>query len=234
MRRFHLLLAALSLIIIFLSLNRLTSLTTTFLDPFEFLRLLDFNAMLPLPLSTVLIYYLLRRDIIAARQLQAPLFLVFSLLFVTGIYLFGAGSGDHEITNYLNTRFCRGGAIDSPLCNIIAYNDDVFSHLVYYAGFVALNLSLLFTEFLLPRKTRATRLDLLLILPNALIIAAGIFANLAFEEVAIDLAIFTFVTLLSLYLLWLKRRDPLRFPTIFYIASSYSIGIITTLFYKLL
>ena len=235
MKRIHIILTGLSLTIILLSINRLTSLTQGYLQPFEFLRLLDFNAMLPIPLLSVLLYYLLRREIIYESPFyKRKLYLICALLFVCGIYFFGAGSGDHEVTNYLNFRFCEGGELNSTLCNIIDYNDNKFSHYVYYLGFVLLNVSLMLLEHFYPRKTRVLNKDLILIALNSVFIALGIFANLAFEEAFIDLIVFSSVMVLSIYLLLFTKRRKRELPITFYFAASYTLGIISTLIYKIL
>lgn len=235
MRNVHLILTALSLNIILLSLNRLTNLTSGYLQPFEFLRWLDFNAMLPIPLLSVLLYYLLRREVIYENTFhKTKTYILLALLFISGVYFFAAGSGDHEVTNYLNTRFCDRGTVQSPICNIISYNDDTFSHYVYYLGFILLNISLMFLEKYYPRKVSVSKRDLLLILPNSLFIALGIFANLAFEEARIDLVIFGSIMLLSLYLLLSTKNKPNKLPITFYFASSYTLGVLSTLVYKFL
>src|SRR5690349_2799482 len=136
MKKIHWILTGLTFSIIILSLNRLTTLTSGYLQPYEFLRWLDFNAMLPIPLLSVLLYYLLWRQVgwIDAFP-RTGKHVVLALLFISGVYFFAAGSGTHEVTNYLNTRFCDAGRTKNTICNIIAYNDDEFSHYVYYLGF---------------------------------------------------------------------------------------------------
>lgn len=235
MRRFHLILTGLSFTIIALSLNRLTSFTQGYLQPYEYLRWLDFNAMLPIPLLSVLLYYLLRREIIYQSPFyKTRVYLILALLFVSGVYLFGAGSGDHEVTNYLNTRFCKGGKVESPLCNIVSFNDDQFSHYVYYLGFILLNVSLMVLEHFYPRKLSIVKTDVILILINSLFISAGIFANLAFEEATVDLIVFSSVMALSLYLLFFSKSKALQLPVTLYFALAYTLGVSSTLLYKML
>jgi hypothetical protein len=235
MKKIHWILTGLSLTIVLLSLNRLTSFTAGYLQPYEFLRWVDFNAMLPIPLISLILYYLLQRQITYDSPFQrTSKYLLLMVLFVSGVYLFGAGSGDHEVTNYLNTRFCERGDTNSTLCNIIGYNDDEFSHYVYYLGFILLNVSLICMEFYTPRTQQASRKDLFFILLNSLLIGLGIFANLAFEEIGLDLVFFGSVLLLALALLLLGKRSVYGLPIIFYFAASYSLGVIGTVLYKLL
>lgn len=234
MKKIHFLLTGLSVVILLLSLNRLTSLTLSYLQPYEFLRWLDFNAMIPIPLLSILLYYLLLRDVIYESKFKkTKLYVFLLLLFITGVYLFGVSSGNHEVNNYLNTRFCERGTVDSPLCNIISYNDDEFSHIIYYLGFVFMNVVLLLMEYNMPRKKGMIKRDYVYIWANALFIGLGIFANLAFEEIGIDLYVFGFLMTLSLYLLYSKKIIS-KLPLTYYFAVSYTVGVIGTGMYKLI
>jgi len=234
MKRVHLLLTALSITILLLSFNRLTSFTLSYLQPYDFLRWLDFNAMIPIPLLSIILYYLLLREVTYESKFKkTKLYSFLFLLFITGVYLFGASSGDHEVTNYLNTRFCERGTIDSPLCNIISYNDDEFSHIVYYLGFVFMNVVLLLMEYNTPRKKGMLKKDYIFVTANAIFIGLGIFANLAFEEIGIDLYVFGFLMALSLYLLYAKKIVS-KFPLTYYFAVSYTVGVLGTGMYKLI
>ena len=158
MKKVHWLLTGLSVTILLLSVNRLTSLTLSYLQPNGFLRWLDFNAMIPIPLLSILLYYFLLRDTVRESVFKKKTLYTFLFaLFITGVYLFGASSGTHEVTNYLNARFCHAGSVKSTICNIISYNDDEFSHVIYYLGFVLMNLVLLFMEYNIPRQKGMTR-----------------------------------------------------------------------------
>lgn len=235
MKIVHRILTGLSLTIVLLSLNRLFSFTSSYLQPYEFLRWLDFNAMLPIPLLTIVLYYLLKRDIQGNTNAKKSKYhLWINLAFITGVYFFAAGSGDHEVTNYLNTRFCDAGEIKSTLCNIISYNDDEFSHIIYYIGFILLNISLIFTEFTLPRKTKVSKHDLILVSLNGLFIALGIFANLAFEPASLDLPFFSGMAILATYLAFFREKSYKNLPVIFYLVISYGVGVAGTLLYKLM
>lgn len=65
--------------------------------------------------------------------------------------------------------------------------------------------------------------------PNGLFIAAGIFANLAFEAIGLDLYIVALLAGLAVYLL---RRQGAR-PLFIYYATAYGVGLIATGLYKL-
>ena len=189
--------------------------------------------MIPIPLSSVILYFLLKNEIIKDSPFRkTAIYLILNLLLISGIYFFAAGSGTHEFANYLHFKFCRSDPSTS-LCNIIIYNDDRFSHYVYYIGFILMNIALMFMEFFSPRKEKISRKDLIFVTLNSLVIAFGIFANLAFEEALLDLFFFGSVMILSLYLLLKDKKMSLKMPILYYFASSYTIGIVSTIIYKL-
>ena len=189
--------------------------------------------MLPIPLMAIILYFLLRQQIVYESLFKkSALFIMLNILLITGIYFFAAGSGIHEVTNYLHFRFCEKQIINKTLCSIVVYNDDQFSHYVYYLGFVLMNIALMFLEYKMPRKKAVVTKDLLLIIPNSLFIALGIFDNLAFEKIGIDLWVFTSVMALAIYLLFFAKRKFSQLPITFYFGAAYTLGVLSTFIYK--
>jgi hypothetical protein len=105
------------------SAARLSDMTVGYVAPNQFLRWVDLNNMLALPLMSLIAFYLLKRRLEAASPGHGRAHLALGLLFVIGIYLLAAGYGDHEVTNYLHSRFCADGA-SSELCRVIIFNGD--------------------------------------------------------------------------------------------------------------
>ena len=230
MKQVKWILTGLSGVIVLLSLNRLTNLTQGLLMPAQYLRWQDFNAMLPLPLLTVVLYVLLWWNTIGhEKEIKTKHFKVLLITLAAGIYFFAASSGLHEVTNYLNHRYCITSVLEPELCGIIGYNDDVFSHELYYLGLVLMNVALLVSEYVRPRTQSMTKGDLVVVSANALFIAAGIVANLAFEEIGIDLYVFSALAGLSLYLLHKRGFKYAHVPIIYYSAMAYTLGVIITL-----
>ena len=128
--RTHLLLGALSFVIVLGSINRLSSATTGYVLANEFLRWVDLINMLVIPLATVMLFLLLKRHLTGGAR--TPLWL--DLAFIASVYLLAVSYGDHEVTNYLHIRFCPD-PVSSPICRIIAFNDDDFGHWLFFAGF---------------------------------------------------------------------------------------------------
>lgn len=224
MKRIHLLLAVQSVVAILVSINRLGAWTLGYVLPNEFLRWVDFNNMLVLPLISLVAFYLLKKTIeydSPAREGRAHLTL--NLIFIVGLYFLGASYGDHEVTNYLHHRFCLEDT-SSDLCRIVIFNDDEFSHWVFFTGFVMVNASLLFMQNLFPHREQLTGADVCLLIFNALFLGAGILANLGFEEIGLDLYIVALLAILSAYLLWRRGREPL----FIYYTAAYWFGLIAS------
>lgn len=222
--RIHWLLTIQSAVIILLSINRLSSLTTGYVAANEFLRWVDFHNMLTLPLISLATFVLLKQHLeYASPQREGRLHRVLTLNFIVGVYIFGVGYGEHEVTNYLHVRFCLAEPT-SALCRIIIFNDDEFSHWVWFGGFVIINAILMAIQALFPTRTPLGRRDWWLIGANALFIALGIVANLAFEEIGLDLYIVALLALVAWGLTWRKGQQPL----LFYYAAAYTVGLIVT------
>ncbi len=222
--RLHWLLTVQSVVIILLSFNRLSSLTIAYVAANEFLRWMDFHNMLTIPLISLIAFVLLKFHLeydnpqrnFRARQLL-------TLIFIVGVYILGAGYGDHEITNYLHVRFCMADTTNS-LCRIVIFNDDEFAHWIWFAGFVIINAALMGVQALFPTRSPVTVRDGWLIGVNALFIALGIIANLAFEEIGLDLYIVALLAGLAWLLIGRKGWQPL----FLYYAVAYTVGLVVT------
>lgn len=225
MKKIHLLLAVQSVVAILVSINRLGTWTLGYVLPNEFLRWVDFNNMLILPLISVIASYLLKKTIeYDSPRRESNAHIVWNLVFIVGLYLLAASYGDHEVTNYLHQRFCASD-ISSALCRILIFNDDQFSHWIFFTGFVLINTALLFLQTVFPYREQLTTGDASLLVGNAAFLAAGIFANLGFEEIGLDLYVVALLALLSVYLLWRRGKQPL----FIYYTAAYWLGLIASL-----
>ncbi|MCL4303170.1 MAG: hypothetical protein KJ077_46220 [Anaerolineae bacterium] len=224
----HWLLLVQSVDVILVSINRLSSLTTGYVAANEFLRWVDLLNMLVLPLISMIAFYLLKKQVeYDSPTREGRWHLALNLTFFIGVYLLAASYGTHEVTNYLHVRFCLDDE-DSPLCRVIIFNDDEFSHWVFFAGFVMVNAALMFLQILFPYRGQMTQRDWVFLVINGLFIALGIFANLAFEEIGLDLYVVAILAVLSLALFW--RRGPQ--PLVIYYTTAYTLGLVATAIYK--
>jgi hypothetical protein len=224
-KRIHTLLGVQSLVAILVSVNRLGTWTLGYVLPNEFLRWVDFNNMLFLPLISVVASYLLKKTLeYDSRQRESGAHIAWNLVFIIGLYLLAASYGDHEVTNYLHQRFCATDTT-SDLCRIVIFNDDEFSHWVFFTGFVMVNVAILFIQSLFPHREKINNMDFALLALNALFLGAGVFANLGFEEIGLDLYIVALLALISAYLLWRRGRHPM----FIYYTIAYWLGLVGSL-----
>lgn len=230
MNRIHTLLGVQSLVAILVSINRLGTWTLGYVLPNEFLRWVDLNNMLVLPLMSVVASYLLKKTIeYDSPQRESRAHITWNLVFIVGLYLLAASYGNHEVTNYLHQRFCAtDGASD--LCRIIIFNDDEFSHWIFFTGFVMVNAAILFIQDLFPHRQGITNTDVALLALNALFLGAGVFANLGFEEIGLDIYVVALLALVSVYLFWRRGRQPM----FIYYTIAYWLGLIGSLIAQLL
>ena len=225
----HWLLAIQSLVVILVSINRLGSFTLGYVAENQFLRWVDLNNMLVLPLISLVAFYLLKKHLeYGGPALNSRQHLLVNLLFIVGIYLLGASYGDHEVTNYLHVRFCDP-IRDETLCRIVIFNDDQFSHWLFFIGFVLMNGAMLALQLLFPYRGQMSGRDTTLLIVNALFIGLGVFANLAFEVIGLDLYVVALLAAISGWALGRYGRQPL----IVYYLTAYLFGLLATALYKL-
>lgn len=230
MKRIHTLLAVQSFVAILVSVNRLGPWTLGYALPNQFLRWVDFNNMLVFPLISLVAFYLLKKTLeYGSPARDGTAHMAINLTFVIGIYLLGASYGDHEVTNYLHGRFCAADA-SSDLCRIVIFNDDEFGHWVFFTGFIMMNAALLFLQNLFPHNEPLSAADIGLLIFNSLFLGAGILANLGFEEIGLDLYVIALLTILSIYFLWKKGKQPLF---VYYTAAN-GLGLISSLIAQIL
>ena len=225
----HALLAVQSVVVILVSINRLSTLTLGYVAANEFLRWVDLNNMLILPLASLIAFYLLKKYMegTAGPALNGRWHFILNLAFIVGVYLLGASYGDHEVTNYLHARFCPTDEA-SDLCRIVIFNDDEFSHWVFFTGFVLVNAALMFLQVIFPQPGQVKTSDKFWLILNGLFIGAGIFANLAFEVIGLDLYVVALLAIIAALLLW--RRGPQ--PLLIYYTVAYWLGLAATFIYK--
>ena len=225
MKRIHTLLGIQSLVGILVSINRLGTWTLGYVLPNEFLRWVDFNNMLVLSLISLVALYLLKKTIeYDSPAREGSIHIAWNLVFIIGLYFTAASYGDHEVTNYLHQRFC---AVDttSDLCRIVIFNDDEFSHWIFFAGFVMVNAAVLFLQDIFPHKEKISNGDIAMLSLNALFLGAAVLANLGFEEIGLDLYVVALLALMSAYLLWKRGKQPM----FIYYTVAYWLGLISSL-----
>lgn len=228
LKQTHLLLGVQSVVVILLSINRLSSLTLGYVAENEFLRWVDLNNMLVFPLISTVAFYLLKKEMeVASPGFNGRFHLLLNLTFILGLYLLAASYGNHEVTNYLHSRFCSQES-SSDLCRIVVFNDDEFSHWIFFLGFVLMNVAMMLYQTVFPYVGKTAVWDNRLLVFNGLFIGLGVFANLAFEEIGLDLYVVALLAVVAIGLLAKYGRQPL----FVYYTTAYLFGLVATFIYK--
>jgi hypothetical protein len=220
-RRLHLLLTAQSALLVLASINRLSSATDARLLPHGSLRVVDVVNLLVLVPATVIVFYVLLEHV--AEGASARTRRLLRIGFVVSLYLYAASYGMHEPADFLHSHFCHGDE-NGSLCQVVGYQDDGFSHGLFFVGFAGIDAVLMLAQSAAGGARFAGR-DRWLVLANASVVAAAIVANLGFEQIGLDLFVVAAVAALALVLL--RRRGAL--PLIAYFAWAYTAGLALTL-----
>ena len=192
--------------------------------PNEFLRWVDLNNIL-ISLISLVAAYLLKKAIEnnpSTGNIRSHM--AWNLVFIIGLNLTGVSYGEHEVTNYLHVRFCQDDPA-SDLCRIVIFNDDEFSHWVFFTGFTLSNTAILFLQNIFPQRENISGLDIALLLANSLFLGLGVMANLGFEEIGLDLYVVALLAIVSAFLLWRRGRQPM----FIYYTAAYWLGLVGSL-----
>ena len=86
------------------------------------------------------------------------------------------------------------------------------------------NAAILFLQNIFPHRENLNGVDVGLLLLNSLFLGAGVFANLGFETIGLDLYVVALLAVISAFLLWKRGRQPM----FIYYTAAYSLGLIAS------
>lgn len=228
--RVHVLLSIQSVLLALGSLNRLGEWTLAPIPGLPGIRWRELLNLLVLPPAGLLVAWLVVRRLRSGSAVRhgtrSRADLAVDLLLLAGGYLTGVGYGVHEITNHL------GGWSGLPpdLLRILRFQDDDFSHWVFFAGFMMINGAVMLGQAVHPWAGACRMRDRLLLAANGAVIAAGIVANLAFQPLGLDLYIVAAMAVLALVLCARAGFQPL----LLYYVAAFVPGLIVTVLIKAL
>jgi hypothetical protein len=178
---------------VLITLERISPTTKVLLDPHHFLRLHELVQMAVITTISVVISFLILREVSDRFQNLGSLYgTVLGVLFMVGSYFYATGNGAHEVSSYLFNQFCNTDVIHPGHC-AASYDDDYyFGNIVYFFGLGLSNLALVILEV---RRGEGDRVTLATYI-NAAILALTFIAYDAFDRVAVGListVIFTLV-----------------------------------------
>ncbi|HSX39456.1 MAG TPA: hypothetical protein VLI92_02600 [Candidatus Saccharimonadales bacterium] len=218
-----------SLSVILVTIERFSFTTKILLQPYDFLRLHELFQMTVLILLTVIIPFLLLKEVtqnFETIKTKKGFWLI--LVFVVGIYFYATGNGLHEVSSFNLNNFCDTEMFTGKLCNSFFINDYYTGNILYFIGGTLMVVTLMLLEKLKPNTTYRKK-DVLVSVVNAVIYAFAIFAYAAFDVVLVGMVYSAVLMFVSLYLFWTVRKDYLKYPVITYTMLTYTIGTIAAL-----
>ena len=93
-----------------------------------------------------------------------------------------------------------------------------------------INAAIMFFQLVFPHDARLAKGDIVLLVLNGVFIGLGVFANLGFEVIGLDLYVVALLAVLAFGLLWRRGAQPL----IVYYCTAYGLGLVLTAVYKLI
>lgn len=232
MNRLNLLFSLSSLSVILVTIERFSFTTKILLQPYNFLRLHELVQMIFLILFTVLVPFLLLKEVSGNFEgLKLKRGFILALLFIIGIYFYATGNGLHEVSSFNFNQFCDTKNFSGDLCGSFFFNDYYTGNIFYFIGASLMVVSLLLLEKLKP-NTMYQRKDLVVTIINAAIYAFAIFAYAAFDRVVAGLTYSVVVMLFAQFLFLQIRKKYLQYPVITYTAITYTLGTLAALFVR--
>ncbi len=226
MKRLHILFSLTSLVVLLVTIERFSITTIILLQPYNFLRLHEVVQISILILATVLIPFLLLKEVshdFATLRLKRGLWL--SICFLISVYFYATGNGMHELASFLLNQYCNPQHIQTAVCGSFFVNDYYVGNILYFVGAGGIYLSLVLLEVLKPRLL-LSRKDLLYMAPNILLYAFTIVAYAGFDLVVVGL-VYALVTTIALdSILLFKRRQVSQLPVTVYLSLTYTLGTI--------
>ena len=223
---------ATSLSVLLVTVERYSFTTKILLQPYNFIRLHEVVQMCLIILITVLIPILILRELTKNFELlKSPKFFWLVGAFIVGVYFYATGNGVHEVSSFYFNNFCEVDNIQDDLCGSFFINDYYLGNILYFFGAILMTVPLMVIEYLKPVFS-FTKKQILITFANSLFFALAIFAYSGFDRVLVGLYYSVIITLIALGMLFLKK-DFLKRPYTFYVASSYTIGTLLALIFRL-
>lgn len=222
-----------SLSVLLVTIERFSFTTKVLLQPYSFLRLHELFQMTVIILLTVLIPFLILKEVSSNfSTLKTKAGLLLTLTFLIGVYYYSTGNGIHEISSFNFNNFCDTKNFSGDLCGGFFINNYYTGNIFYFIGGILMVLPLMIMEKLNPNK-KFHKKDFPLLLINSLVYAFAIFAYAAFDRVLIGLIYSLVISIIALFLFYKIRKKYLEYPVTTYTALTYTIGTVAALIVRL-
>lgn len=231
MNRLNWLFTFYSLIAVVIIIERL--LPSPLLAPYNFIRLHELNQTILFITSTVVLsFFYLKLFTKDFSILKTGKNSFLALLFLTGIYLYGAGEGWHEIASFTLHTYCDPLRIVGDLCHGLFINDFYTGNIIFFIGSVLVTWVLLYFSSVYTLD-RFSKKEMTILLLNSLVYALTWFAYAAFDVVLIGLLFSALLMAISWIFLIIRNFKFRDYPFITYSTVAYTLSTLATILYKL-
>lgn len=224
MKKLNVLFTLYSLTALVIIIERL--LPSPLLQPFNFIRLHEINqTVIFLSVIVAISFFYLQIFTNNFQTLKNKRDFLFTLLFIVGAYLYGAGEGWHEVASFTLNQYCDLKNVTGNLCNGLFINDYYVGNTIFFVGGVMMNISLLSLASFYPMKAFNTN-SMVILFANSLVFAFTWFAYSAFDKVLVGLffsALLMVISIISAQKVKWKFR---QFPFIGYSVVAYTLATI--------
>lgn len=229
MNRLNLLFTLTSLNVLLVTAERFSFTTKILLQPYSFLRLHEVFQIIVLILFTVIIPFLLLKEVSGSfESCKTKKGTILTLLFITGVYFYATGNGVHELGSFLFNQYCDVKNVLGQMCGGMFFNDYYFGNILYFIGAIFMNTVLLVFEKEKPNNT-FTKKDALPLVINGVVYSFAIFAYAAFDRVLVGLVYSVLMMLIVGVFYILNKKNYLQKPVTTYFVITYTLGTIASL-----
>lgn len=215
-----------SLNVLLVTIERYSFTTKVLLQPDSFLRLHEVFQMTFIILLTVILPFLLLKEISGNfKLLKNPKGFYLLLTFIIGIYFYATGNGVHELASFQFNHYCDTKSFGGDLCGGFFFNDYYFGNILYFFGGILMNLPLLMLERT-KQYFKFNKKELIILTVNAVVYGLAIFAYSGFDRVLVGLTYSTILMILACYYLFTSKKSFNKLPVTLSLAICYSLGTI--------
>jgi hypothetical protein len=233
MKRINIIVTLYSLTALVIIIERLLPATRMLLQPYDFIRLHEINqTVIFLPITVILSFFVLQSVTDHFRTLNTRLNTVLAVVFVCGVYLYGAGEGWHEVASFTLNTYCDTQNLAGNLCQGLFINDYYVGNLIFFVGGVMMN-AVLLAIATQQKMERFNNKDMAILLVNSIVYAFTWFAYAAFDIVLLGLYFAALLAVISI-VAWIKvKRNMREYPYITYSVVAYTLATVATMIYRL-
>ncbi len=219
--------------VLLITIERFSPTTKILVGPSSSIRLHELiQGPIFLTISVILSFMVLYELTNNFSTLKNRLMLIWGIIFIAGVYLYGMGEGWHEVASFTFNHYCNIRSFSGNLCGGLFFNDYYTGNILFFIGGIAMNTALIY--FQLKQKLNTfDRKNLTILLLNSLVYAFTFFAYAGFDRVLIGLYS-TIILMIIADFAFLKIRKNFRdYPYITYSAFGYTLATLASIIVRI-